>query len=72
MLSDSTHFSMTSCPPSSANAAEKIPEPTNSQQTIALVLAVRKDDSLTMAPSSFTVLQTALPVSLPPDFPPRQ
>src|SRR5438132_741100 len=72
MLSDRTHFSMTSCPPSSANAAEKMPEPTNSQHTIALVLAVRKDDSLTMAPSSFTVLQTTLPVSLPLDFPSRQ
>ena len=48
---------MTSCPPSSANAAEKMPEPTNSQHTIALVLAVRNDDSLTIDPSSFTVFQ---------------
>ena len=32
---DSTHLLMTSCPPSSANAAEKIDEPTNSQHTIA-------------------------------------
>jgi hypothetical protein len=32
---------MISCPPSSANAAEKMLEPTNSQHTIALVLAVR-------------------------------
>ena len=39
--SDSTQCSTTSWPPSSANAAEKIAEPTNSQQTIALVLAVR-------------------------------
>src|SRR5262249_17101101 len=46
--SDSTHFSTSSCPPSKANAAEKMPEPTNNQQTIALVLAVRKDDSLMM------------------------
>ncbi|KAG0753083.1 hypothetical protein G6F22_021606 [Rhizopus arrhizus] len=32
-------------PPSNANAAEKIDEPTNSQHTIALVLAVRNTDS---------------------------
>src|SRR5205807_9142803 len=62
MSSDSTHFSTTSCPPSSANAAEKMPEPTNSQHTIALVLAVRNDDSLTMVPSSFNVLHIAVPV----------
>ena len=46
---DSTHFSTSSCPPSSANAAEKIDEPTNSQHTIALVLAVRNDDSRTVS-----------------------
>ena len=46
---------MISCPPSSANAAEKMPEPTNSQHTIALVLAVRNEDSLTMVPSSLIV-----------------
>ena len=57
MSSDSTHFSISSWPPSSANAAEKIPEPTNSQQTMALVLAVRNEDSLRMVPRSFTVLQ---------------
>ena len=55
--SDSTHFSTISWPPSSAKAAEKIAEPTNSQHTIALVLAVRNDDSLTMTPRSFTVVQ---------------
>ena len=66
MSSDSTHFSTTSCPPSSANAAEKMPEPTNSQQTMALVLAVRKDDSLMITPSSFTVFQVVAPASEPP------
>ena len=39
---------MTSWPPSSANAAEKMDEPTKSQHTIALVFAVRNDDSLTI------------------------
>jgi hypothetical protein len=43
---DSTHFSTRSWPPSRANAAEKIEEPTNSQQTMAEVLAVRNTDSL--------------------------
>ena len=47
--SDSTHCSTTSWPPSSAKAAEKIDEPTNSQHTIADVLAVRNTDSLTVA-----------------------
>src|SRR6185436_13593355 len=51
--SDSTQCSTTSWPPSSANAAEKIDEPTNSQQTIAEVFAVRKTDSLTV-PTRFT------------------
>src|SRR5512139_491193 len=48
MFSDSTHCSMICCPPSSANAAEKIDEPTNSQHTMAEVLAVRKTDSFTV------------------------
>ena len=38
--------STSSCPPSSAKAAGKIAEPTNSQHTIALVLAVRNTRSL--------------------------
>jgi len=42
-----THFSTSSCPPSRANAAEKMELPTNSQQTMALVLAVRNALSLT-------------------------
>ena len=49
MSSDSTQRSMISWPPSSANAAEKIDEPTNSQQTIAVVFAVRNADSFTIA-----------------------
>ena len=44
---DMTHFSTKSWPPSRANAAEKIAEPTNNQQTMALVLAVSSTDSLT-------------------------
>ena len=51
---------MSSWPPSKAKEAEKIDEPTNSQHTIALVLAVRKDDSLMMPPSSRTVFTTGL------------
>ncbi|MNN99260.1 hypothetical protein D3C81_2188520 [compost metagenome] len=46
-FTDSTHCSTSACPPSSANAAEKIDEPTNSQHTMALVLAVSSTDSLT-------------------------
>jgi hypothetical protein len=38
---DMTQRSTSSCPPSSANAAEKMALPTNSQHTMALVLAVR-------------------------------
>src|SRR3954471_12560692 len=45
---ESTHRSTISCPPRSANAAEKIEEPTKSQHTIAEVLAVRNADSLTI------------------------
>ena len=61
--SDSTQCSMISWPPSSANAAEKIDEPTNSQHTIALVLAVRNDRLLDDArPSSLAVVvQTDTP-----------
>ena len=44
---DSTQWLTSDCPPSRAKAAEKIDEPTNSQQTIAEVLAVRNTDSLT-------------------------
>ena len=47
---DSTQWLMISWPPSSANAAEKIDEPTNSQQTIALVFAVRNDGLLEDVP----------------------
>ncbi len=49
--SESTQCSTTSWPPSSANAAEKIDEPTNSQHTIAEVLAVRNTDSFTVCSS---------------------
>ena len=38
---DKTQRSTSSCPPSSAKAAEKMAEPTNSQHTMALVFAVR-------------------------------
>src|SRR6185295_9146696 len=46
--SDSTQRSTISWPPSSANAAEKIDEPTKSQHTIADVFAVRNTDSFTV------------------------
>ncbi|MNS98840.1 hypothetical protein D3C72_1332190 [compost metagenome] len=46
-FSDSTHSSTSAWPPSSAKAAEKMDEPTNSQHTIALVLAVRNTESRT-------------------------
>ena len=36
---------MISCPPSSANTAEKSADPTNSQHTMAEVRAVRNTDS---------------------------
>ena len=36
-----SHFSISSCPPCKAKTAENSPEPTNNQQTIAVVLAVR-------------------------------
>src|SRR3954453_19266011 len=65
MSSDSTHFSISSWPPSSANAAEKIPEPTNSQHTIALVLAVRKHDSLISPPNSRVVRPRTVPADAP-------
>ncbi|MCY1381132.1 hypothetical protein D9M69_690070 [compost metagenome] len=42
----STQVSTSACPPSSANAAEKMADPTNSQHTMALVLAVRNTLSL--------------------------
>ena len=65
MLSDSTHFSISSWPPSSANAAEKMPEPTNSQHTMALVLAVRNDDSFMIRPNSFSVRASTTPIGAP-------
>ena len=51
MSSDKTHWLISSCPPSSANAAEKMLEPTNNQQTMALVFAVRYTDSRKTMPS---------------------
>ena len=38
---------------------EKIDEPTNSQQTMALVLAVRNDESLRIVPISRVVVHAA-------------
>src|SRR5688500_2985746 len=61
---DSTQRLMISCPPSSANAAEKIDEPTNSQHTIAVVLAVRNDESFRIDPTSFTVADVAVARSM--------
>ena len=64
--SDSTQRSSSSCPPSNANAAEKIDEPTKSQHTMALVFAVRNDDSLTIEPTSRVVVQAVAPRLRPP------
>ena len=58
---DNTQVSISSWPPSSAKDAEKIDEPTNSQHTMALVLAVRNEDSRTMPTSSTAVLPRGLP-----------
>jgi len=41
--------------------------PANSQRTMALVLAQRNEDSLTIDPKSFTVRRTAEPRLSPPD-----
>ncbi|MBA7475906.1 hypothetical protein ES707_11281 [subsurface metagenome] len=46
MLSESTQLSSSACPPRMANTAENSAEPTNSQHTIAVVLAVRNTASL--------------------------
>ena len=57
---ESTQRSIISCPPKSANDAEKMDEPTNSQHTIALVFAVKKEDSLMMPPKSRAVFINGL------------
>src|ERR687892_2246194 len=48
----STHLSINAWPPCSANTAEKSAEPMKSQQTIAVVFAVRETDSLMFCQSS--------------------
>ncbi len=53
MSSESTHFSTTSWPTSSANAAEKIGGPIRNQHTMAPVFSVRNDDSLMILSRSF-------------------
>ena len=45
-LSDRTHCSSRAWPPRMAKTPEKIAEPTNNQQTMEVVLAVRKTASL--------------------------
>ena len=52
MLSDSTHCSTSACPPRIANTPENSAEPTNSQHTMAVVLAVRNTASLVRFQSS--------------------
>ena len=52
MLSDSTHCSTSAWPPRIANTAENSAEPTNSQHTMAVVLAVRNTASLVRFQSS--------------------
>ena len=53
----STQRSISPWPPCSAKTPEKSAEPTNSQQTIAVVFAVRKRDSLMFCQSSREVPQ---------------
>jgi hypothetical protein len=52
MFSDSTHCSTKAWPPRIANTPENKAEPTNSQHTIAVVLAVRNTASLVRFQSS--------------------
>src|SRR5215475_2320326 len=68
---DSTQRSISDWPPCSAKTAEKSAEPTNSQHTIAVVLAVRKVDSLMLRRSSAEVRKyqrpgTTVPTNVPP------
>src|SRR5206468_12992569 len=68
---DSTQRSMSDWPPCSANTAEKSAEPTNSQHTMAVVLAVRNVDSLRLRRSSGDTRRyqspgTTVPISVPP------
>src|SRR5205814_876452 len=51
-VNDSTQCSTSCWPPGSAKTAEKSAEPTKSQQTIAIVLAVRNTDCLMRSQSS--------------------
>src|SRR6476620_12202623 len=52
MLSDSTQLSSSAWPPRMANTAENSADPTNSQHTIEVVLAVRNTASLVRFQSS--------------------
>ncbi len=52
ILSDSTQCSTSACPPRMANTPENSAEPTNSQHTMAVVLAVRNTASLVRFQSS--------------------
>ena len=65
---------MSPCPPCSANTDENSAEPTNSQHTIAVVLAVRKVDSLRFRRSSGETRRyqspgTTVPRNVPPIAP---
>src|SRR5262245_51799089 len=67
----STHRSITDWPPWSAKTAENSAEPTKSQQTMAVVLAVRKVDCFRFWRSSGDVRRyqspgTSVPSSVPP------
>src|SRR5205814_2727081 len=67
---DSTQRSMSDWPPCSANTAEKSAEPTKSQQTIAVVFAVRNVDSFMLRRSSGETRRyhrpgTTVPTSVP-------
>ena len=71
----STHCSMICCPPCSANTAENSAEPTNSQHTIAVVLAVRKVDCSQRADQAAVdskksqIQGAAVPTKRPPSAP---
>ena len=67
----STQRSISDWPPCSANTAEKSAEPTNSQQTIAVVFAVRKVACLRFSRSSreerrFQIPGTTVPTKVAP------
>src|SRR5258708_22668335 len=66
ILSDSTQPSSSACPPRIANTPENSAEPTNSQHTMAVVLAVRNTACLVRSQSSVRACTAS---TNPPDAP---